>query len=233
MGLISFDAAGTLIQVREPVAATYVRMAADHGIIADPVRVKEAFRSAWARLAAPHWPEGQPSPDDDRSWWQALVSEVFAQALGEALPPDRLARLFEELYEHYAHAEAWSVFDDVAPALEALRRDHVLCVLSNFDRRLRAILRGHGLAHYFEHIILSSEVGASKPHPRMFAMGERLHGKAPHECLHVGDDARCDIEGAANAGWHAFKVDRPGLGLKSLVEKVSRGEYSGLHQAHS
>lgn len=218
--LISFDAAGTLIQVSEPVGQTYARLAAAQGIAADPETLTAAFRTAWSTEPVPLRPEGQASPDDDRSWWFRLVGRVFAAVLGEPLAECRLAPLFERLYGHYARPEAWTLFDDVRPALEDLGRDHTLCVLSNFDRRLCRILAGHGLDRHFAAVILSSEVGASKPHPRMFAEAlRRLQVPAAHS-LHVGDDWRCDVEGARACGWQAFAVYRPGQGLGKLVEKV-------------
>jgi len=48
---VTFDAAGTLIAPREPVGATYARIAAAHGIAADAATTAAAFRRAFA--AAP------------------------------------------------------------------------------------------------------------------------------------------------------------------------------------
>ncbi|HYF34015.1 MAG TPA: HAD-IA family hydrolase [Prosthecobacter sp.] len=218
--LISFDAAGTLIGVREPVGETYAAHAARHGIYVAPAALKLAFRSLWAQVPPPHWPEGQVSPDDDRGWWKGFAEQVFAQALGQPVEPARFEPLFDDLYRHYADASAWVVFEDVVPTLEALSPDYELCVLSNFDRRLVRILEGHGLARHFRRVILSSEVGAAKPHPRMFETALRHFDVSPEECLHVGDDDRCDVQAARQNGWQAFAVNRPDEGLADLVEKV-------------
>lgn len=221
--LISFDAAGTLIQVREPVGQTYADYARIHGVSVEAATLKQAFRQAWGRIPVPVWPEGECSPDDDRSWWRSLVAEVFSAATGEPLADGVLEPLFDELYAHFAQPGAWVVFDDVLPALTDLSRDHQLCVLSNFDRRLRSILEGHDLMRFFEHVILSSEVGASKPHPRMFDTALRLHGADAASSWHVGDDARCDVQGAKECGWKSFAVARPDQGLQDFVSKVRFG----------
>lgn len=223
-----FDAAGTLIEPAEPVGATYARFAAVHGIHVDSAAVMQAFRRAWKASPAPLHPPGQAAPDDDRSWWRALVAEVFGSICGEPLDEGTLEPLFESLYGHFALPQAWAVFDDVLPALEDLAQDHRLLVLSNFDRRLRAVLAGHDLTRFFHSIVLSSEVGASKPHPRMFQAALAAAGCAPGDCLHIGDDAKCDAEGALAAGTHFFAVHRPGEGLRPLVQKVRSGAYSGL-----
>lgn len=229
--LISFDAVGTLIHVRHPVAETYAQIAAQHGIEAGEFALGEAFRTAWKSLPVPLHPSGAPPADDDRSWWLALVSQVFAGALGTTLPEQVLTPLFNELYAHYEMPAAWTVYEDVLPTLQDLARDHVLCVLSNFDRRLRTILAGHRLSPFFRTIIVSSEVGASKPHSRMFAAALEVVGGSPGQCLHIGDEVAADVNGAEAAGWNAFLIHRPESGLNEVVGKVRSGAYSGLRAA--
>lgn len=226
--LISFDAAGTLIEVAEPVATTYQCFAADHGVSVSEAALKAAFRSAWQRLPTPFRPEGQPADDDERSWWKQLVAEVFRDALEQPLPFQVLNPLFDQLYSHYERPEAWRVYDEALPVLRDLSSNFELCVCSNFDRRLLKILDGHGLSSFFGAIILSSEVGAAKPHRRPFDTALRAMQTLSAHSLHVGDDLKCDIEGARSAGWAAFQVQRPAQDLRVLVEKVYSGAYSGL-----
>lgn len=225
---VFFDAAGTLIEPAEPVGTTYARFAAQHGIMTDPAAVMKAFRTAWKDSPPALHPPGECSADDDRGWWQALVADTFSRVLGTPLADDVLQRLFPALYDHFARPDAWVVYEDVPPALEILSQDHNLLVLSNFDRRLRSILAGHDLTRFFSNIILSSEVGAAKPHPRMFEAALAAAGHAPGDCLHVGDDWKCDAEGAERAGIHFFAVQRPENSLGTLVQKVRSGAYSGL-----
>lgn len=227
--ILFFDAAGTLIRPAEPVGLTYAQHALRHGIVAEPEAIMQAFRMAWKETAPPLHAVGQLPLDDDRGWWRALVGDVFGRVLGTPLEEHVLEGLFSELYLHYAQPHAWSVFDDVVPALVDLSRDHRLLVLSNFDRRLRSILAGHGLLRFFEQVIISSEVGAAKPHPRMFEAALAAVGCLPQEALHIGDDKKCDLGGAQSCGIHAFYVKRPESGLDVLVKKVRAGAYSGLH----
>ena len=224
-----FDAAGTLILPAEPVGKTYAQHALSHGIEAEPDAIMKAFRMAWKETPPPLHPTGQAAADDDRGWWQALVGDVFGRVLGRPLNEEVIDALFSELYLHYAQPQAWSVFEDVVPALDDLSRDHRLLVLSNFDRRLRSILDGHDLLKYFEQVIISSEVGAAKPHVRMFQSALAAGGCPPQESLHIGDDVKCDLAGAQSCGIHAFHVQRPENGLDVLVQKVRSGAYSGLH----
>jgi putative hydrolase of the HAD superfamily len=220
LSCVFFDAAGTLIRLREPVGVTYARIAGHHGIKVDSQLVETRFRQAWKATPPLLHPEGSPSTDDDASWWRELVAKTFAHATGAPLPNDVLHPLFEELYHHFAQPGVWTLFDDALPALELLRPNHRLFVLSNFDRRLVTILDGLGVTAFFDQIILSSEVGASKPHPRMFAYALRAANVPPDQCLHIGDDRKCDLEGAQIAGMHSRLVDRPTVTLLSLANEI-------------
>ena len=224
MKAVFFDAAGTLIRVREPVGETYARIAARHELSVEPAAMEQAFRAAWRRLPQPQH-DGGPAADDERGWWRNLVRAVFAPVLsseqGDEWNEERFENLFGDLYAHFALPEAWLVFPDVRPALESLAgRGRRLLVLSNFDRRLRTILSGHDLTRYFDHLVISSEVGASKPDPLIFATAARLAACSPGECLHIGDDEQCDLQGARAAGFQARLVKRPSHDLLQLVREL-------------
>ncbi|MEZ0275483.1 MAG: HAD-IA family hydrolase [Roseimicrobium sp.] len=226
---IFLDAAGTLFHLREPVGDAYARIAAEHGVSAQPATLEKAFRAAWKALPSPLHAEGALPSDDDRSWWRALVAKTFEaavpeqeQARGDLGSDDTFEQMFTAMYDHFANADAWQLYGDTLPALKRLRAhgELKLFVLSNFDRRLHAILSGLGIAHFFDGVIVSSEVGASKPHARMFQTAILTAGMAAWHCLHVGDDARCDLEGAKAAGMQAVLVDRPAVTLLTIAEKV-------------
>jgi putative hydrolase of the HAD superfamily len=215
---IFFDAAGTLLTVKEPVAESYARVAQAHGIIADTSRVAAGFKLAWKDTPDPLHPIGQLPADDDRSWWLTLVRKTFTHALGAPPEEGRLLAAFAELYDRFAQVDAWVLYPDVIPALEELRGRTRLLVLSNFDRRLRPLLVGLGLADYFETCIISSEVGASKPHARMFQAALTWTGLEPEQCLHVGDDSQADQAGAEAAGIPCWLVKRPGADLLDMLK---------------
>lgn len=218
---VFFDAAGTLIRLREPVGESYARIAARHGIRVESQSVETAFRQAWKATPPLLHPEGQPpADDDDASWWRALVARTFATVTGTPLPDETLAPLFAELYAHFAEPGVWELYEDALPALNRVRDTHRLFVLSNFDRRLFTILEDLDIASRFERILVSSEVGASKPHPRIFRQALTAAGVSASQCLHLGDDRKCDLEGAQQAGMHSRLVDRPSTTLLTLVTEL-------------
>lgn len=216
---VFFDAAGTLIQLTEPVGTTYARIAAEHGIRADAAALEKGFRQAWKENPQPQH-GGIPPADGERGWWLTLVRQTFAHATGHALEQASLLPLFDQLYQHYETAQAWQPYPDTLPALEALRGRR-LFVLSNFDQRLHRILENLGLSNFFEAVITSSQTGHAKPHPGIFAAAAQLAGLPAAACMQVGDEHEADVAGALAAGFSAWHVRRPGADLLALAASLT------------
>ena len=215
--ILFFDAAGTLIHLPRSVGEHYREVASRFGVNPDAAALDRAFRDAWK--AAPERPAtAGPRPDDDKGWWRALVENVFAAVL----TPDEQARFdlpayFEAVYAHFAEPGVWAAYGDVPAALAELREAGCrLGVVSNFDRRLRRVLDDLGLAASFEHIVISSEVGADKPDPRIFAEALRRFDAPAARALHVGDDPHKDW-GAERVGLRVFRLERPRHTLRDVL----------------
>ena len=209
---VTFDVGGTLIQPWPSVGHVYAQVAARLGVPqATAAELDRRFRSCWAK---------RKRLTDSRAGWEILVDEVFEGLCPE--PPSRT--FFPELYERFAEADAWRVFDDVVPALEALRKEGLkIGVVSNWDERLRGLLRKLRLADYFQAVAISCEVGVAKPAAAVFHRAASQLGLAPWSILHVGDDPEQDVRGAAAAGLWSLQVlrgrPRPaGDTLESLAE---------------
>ncbi len=215
---VFFDAAGTLMGLTEPVGHAYARFAAEQGIRAEPDVLDKAFRAAWKSNPQPQ-NQGLPPADGEKGWWMTLVRQTFATALGQPLAPDVFDPLFEKLYSHYETAAAWTLYPDTRPALRELSRFR-LFVLSNFDDRLVKILKALEIADCFEGTITSSQAGYAKPHPGIFLVAAEQAGLPPCTCLHVGDEAEADVQGATAAGFFSWHVQRPGNDLLALAKAL-------------
>ncbi len=91
-----------------------------------------------------------------------------------------------------------------------------LGVISNFDGRLRMILEQFGVSKFFQHICVSSELGADKPDPLIYRRALQLVGLSPNECLYAGDDPDRDWKPAVAAGLQIFRLDRKRNSLRDL-----------------
>jgi len=222
--VIFFDAAGTMFHLAKPVGETYSHFARRFGANISPASIDAAFRRAWAE-APPRAPISGPREHDDYFWWKSLTEKVL-DSCAEVPPDFDRNSWFDVTYHHYARPDAWVLYDDVLPVLEYLHRSYRLAVISDFDGRLRPVLEGLGLMPFFEHVIISSEVGSDKPDPGIYQHAVQQMRVKPHQCLHVGDDPERDWVGAEAAGLQVFKLKRPGIPLKSLP--MCLGDYTFL-----
>src|SRR5204862_7029263 len=124
---------------------------------------------------------------------------------------------FELAYEHFAEPNVWELYPEVVSVLQQLQPQFSLGVLSNFDGRLRFILHHLGIAPYFAHVFISSELGADKPDPEIFRRALKVMHLDANETLHVGDDPERDWKAAAAAGLLVFRLDRPRNSLRDLL----------------
>jgi putative hydrolase of the HAD superfamily len=157
-----------------------------------------------------------PRPNDDKSWWRELVNLVLDQVAPSLSERDR-DNFFEVAYEHFAEAGVWELHPEVFNVLEKLQPRYPLAVISNFDGRLRFILRHLGISEFFAHIFVSSEIGADKPDPKIFRRALKLIDLKPNEVVHVGDDSERDWKAAAEAGLRIFRLDRETNSLRDLL----------------
>lgn len=105
-------------------------------------------------------------------------------------------------------------WDQILPgtrdALERLREDYALAVISNADGKIDAVLRRCGIADCFESITDSGIVGHEKPHPAIFDAALQAMKAEPADSLYVGDVYSVDYVGARNAGMQAVLFDVAG-----------------------
>jgi len=202
LSAVLFDAVGTLIALREPVGATYARFAAASGLRLDSKIVQTEFARLIRARRAPVFPRRSEADrvELERVWWRELVCDVMKAAAAQSLPAS-FDDVFARLFAHYGSAAAWAVAPGARQLLEELRAAGLrLAVVSNFDHRLREVLRQLGLAPCFDAIVLPGEAGAAKPDAAIFELALRRLAVRADAALYVGDDPEEDIAAAHAAG---------------------------------
>jgi len=117
----------------------------------------------------------------------------------------------DTLVENTQNSANWDqILPGTRDALERLRQDYPIAVISNADGRIDAVLRRCGIADCFENITDSGIVGQEKPHPAIFEAALREMKAEPAESLYVGDVYSVDYVGARNAGMQAILFDVAG-----------------------
>lgn len=85
-------------------------------------------------------------------------------------------------------------------------------VLSNGFKNLQhRKLKSGGLDGYISKLILSDDIGITKPDRRLFDYALTQVGGEAGTTLMIGDNYDADILGAINAGWHTVFFNRKGI----------------------
>ncbi len=149
---------------------------------------------------------------------QPPTEELFRQGfagLGLDVPEALLRRMGDWILGAGFH---YTVDPETPAALRALKeRGLRLGVVSNTyqsRRALRRRLSEHGLLPYLDTLVISSEVGLTKPHPAIFQAALDKLGVAASEAVFVGDIVSADVLGAQALGMravltHQYRQDDP------------------------
>ena len=106
------------------------------------------------------------------------------------------------------NTDRYAVFGDVPAAMDRLRGGHRLGLLSDATPSIYLALERYGILERLDAHVISAEVGATKPSPRMYAAILDRLGAEPGDCLFI-DDRPDNLYGAVRAGLHAVQMSRP------------------------
>lgn len=99
-----------------------------------------------------------------------------------------------------------TLFPEVRPALQALRKEYVLVAVTNGNADLQRI----GIDDLFHEFVSARTAGAAKPAQQIFDAAVSAGGADIQQTVHVGDHPEFDVHGASAAGLHTVWVNRSG-----------------------
>ena len=149
-------------------------------------------------------------PINDRYWARYHNNIVSKEKL-------RLGRFHDTLKEFGVNDEALAetmaqsyidispkmtaLFADAVEVLKYLQEKYTLHLITNGFAEVQWIKIEHsGLKPFFEHIIVSEEVGTQKPDKAIFEIAMERAKTNKDESIMIGDNYNTDIVGARNAG---------------------------------
>lgn len=219
---VFLDAGGVLVcpnwtRVSETLARHGVAVSPDALATADPYARRELDEGTTITA----------TNDTGRGW---MYFNLVLTAAGVPLDAATDAAL-QDLHAYHQRSNLWEhVYDDVLPALEALRSAGLrLVVVSNANGTLCAHFDRLGLTGHMDCVLDSQDFGVEKPDPRLFRIALARSGADPETTVHVGDLYHVDVLGARAAGLQAVLFDRAGLytdvdcvRVRSFAELVGR-----------
>lgn len=130
--------------------------------------------------------------------------EAFRQTLRDiGRPNDTLASHLNQVYLKHRFEDI-KLFNDVLPALKALRGKYTLGILSNGNSYPERC----GLEGMFQFVVFSQDCGVEKPNPRLFQIAVEKAGCSKQQLVHVGDSLQDDVMGAINVGIKCVWLNR-------------------------
>jgi putative hydrolase of the HAD superfamily len=212
--MIFFDIDGTLIDHASASATASVRLH-DHFASEIPFS-RDQFPSIWETALMKHFNRfcrGEISVWEQR---RARIRDVFANP--ELSDDEALARYWIFIKHYEALTQPYA---DAAAALKQLSGKR-LGIISNGAREQQiGKLERAGLLHHFSVMVFSEDVGLGKPAPAIFLEACRRAGDGPADCIHIGDDITCDINGSQAAGITPIWLDRTGASLQVNTARIS------------
>ncbi|OCL26667.1 noncanonical pyrimidine nucleotidase, YjjG family [Orenia metallireducens] len=146
----------------------------------------------------------------NKKLWEELEQELVTP---DELKIERFRRLAEELElkieeqdlsEKYLEflAEGYFLLKGALKLIKYLHKDYKLAIVTNGLATVqKGRLKASPLKDYFDHLIISEEIGVAKPNPKIF---EHTFKEIGHQdksnVLIVGDSLSSDIQGGINFG---------------------------------
>jgi epoxide hydrolase-like predicted phosphatase len=124
-------------------------------------------------------------------------SQRICEALGFSLAKDEFGHLWSTLFPSHTLIPE--------ELLVSLKKNYRLLLLSNTNSlHFEMIRKTYPLTGHFDDYVLSYEVGAMKPSPRIYEEAITRSNVAAEECFFT-DDIAAYVEGAQNAGLNAVQ----------------------------
>jgi putative hydrolase of the HAD superfamily len=147
---VLLDVGDTLIGPRVSYGAVYAAALAEVGVDRPPETFERALQATWREFDA----RIPPGVDRYRSfdggeveYWRRFAVRAVERAIDGEADPALIERALPALLDAFTTTDAWVVYPEVETTLTALRDAGArLCVVSNWDSRLPALLERIGSA---------------------------------------------------------------------------------------
>lgn len=137
---------------------------------------------------------------DKRSYGENDKINVLESFFDEFPPKYRLPRNYIQEFWNNNFPQCFSINKNTLNIVNAIKKQVKVAIITNGStQRQKAKIMNTHLNSCFEVIIISEEVGFSKPDKRIFELALHQLNVQPEDTLFVGDDIEKDIGGCQNA----------------------------------
>jgi putative hydrolase of the HAD superfamily len=137
---------------------------------------------------------------DKREYGISDKTIVLESLFDEFAPKYRLPRNYIQDFWNENLPKCFSIDQNTILFLNHIKRHFKVGIITNGStQRQKAKIMNTGLNEYFDTIVISEEVGFSKPDKRIFELALNKLNVQSEDVLFVGDDLEKDIAGCQNA----------------------------------
>lgn len=169
----------------------------------------DLFYQTWMETTKEYWDKFERGELTFIQQRNSRIRDIW-NVFGSSLSDEQTEGIVVQYLDFYE--KNWCLFPDVKGCLQKLsdRRQRLGIVSNGSLDQQRKKLQMTGILGYFDGdlIVVSDEVGVSKPDPQIFAVAQQRAGCLPLHLLYVGDDLAKDIKPAANLSWEVALIDR-------------------------
>ncbi|WP_265764658.1 YjjG family noncanonical pyrimidine nucleotidase [Fodinibius salsisoli] len=170
-------------------------------------------------------------------WAQYSGGEISRQELQRNRFEQTLEKLnldssdYARIGQYYiaCYRNHWQWIEGAEALYQRVVQKYPVGILTNgFAETQRKKLDDFGLYRSAEHVVISEDVGALKPDPKVFEYATRQTGLDKNDILYVGDSYRSDIEGATNFGWDTAWFTQNGDSAKQKKAQFVFSDFNDL-----
>lgn len=165
----------------------------------------DEFYNEWSEIGTYHWERYLKG--------NITFKELQVHRMYDLLAETAIGINLDNAWDYYLiyvnhYEKNWSLFDDVIPCLESLKGRRLGIITNGDSIQQRQKLKNLGIPDYFQVIMVSGDIGVSKPSQEIFTEACRMAGKSPAECIFIGDNLEVDILACERAGMKGIWLNR-------------------------
>ena len=202
---VFFDSTGTLMRPVPEPAEVYHQIGQAFGSDLSVSQLREQLKEAMKTHFLGDTVDLPTDQTFERERWRRIVVDTISD-----LPETHLDEAFAQLWLRFSEADAWQLFADSVPTLQRLRTaGYKIALASNFDQRLVQILHQMQIMDRFDRIVISADLGWSKPSKKFYeAAQQAVSATDVSRLLMVGDTFQGDVQTPRSVGWDARHLVR-------------------------
>lgn len=174
----------------------------------------EAFRKAWSYIN--NITLMQTIEEEWKHFLEFFI--IIKNELPELEIDDKILKLLTD--DFVLNYDKYIFFKDVFEVLPILNQNYKLRLVSDAWPSLRNVYKKAGFYDYFDAIIISSEIGVTKPNEKMYKTAIKSLNLTSNEVIFIDDNPK-NCEGALNLGIKSIVLNRNTLS-RSYIKYIKK-----------